>query len=136
MTGLLRPISGHKITQHFDGDNDHEPAGFLARDVKGPRRARTRRFKDSTAVAHLHRAVDIKCPPGTPILAPERGTIVARGKYKSTGEHYLMLQIRPGTVLFFTHLSRRLVHVGDPVVRGQEIALSGNTGMTTGPHLH
>lgn len=136
MPGLLRPIIGHDVTQGFAGHHEFEAAGFLTRDQSGPRRGRSRNFQDSTPVAHLHGAVDIKCPPGTPVLAPERGTIVKRGRYTSTGEKYLMLQIRPGTILFFTHLRRRLVHVGDTVMRGQQIALTGNTGMTTGPHLH
>lgn len=136
MTGLLRPIAGHQVTQEFDGDHHFEPAGSLGSDAVGPRRARRKPFHGGVARAHLHGGVDIKCDPGTTIRAPERGKVVATGRYKETGEKYLMLQIRRGTVLFFTHLSAHIAHEKDRVERGDPIALSGNTGMSTGPHLH
>ena len=136
MAGLLRPVSGHRTTQGFAGQHRFEPAGFVARDSVGPRRARRRAFLNSVAFAHLHGAIDIKCPVGTQIIAPEAGRIVAASTYDRTGERYLMLEIRPGTILFFTHLSSFSADIGEHVVRGQEIARSGNSGMSTGPHLH
>ena len=136
MAGLQWPISGRQTTQGFAGQNAFEPAGFLANDVTGPRRARTRQFPNSAAFAHLHGAIDIGCPIGTQVVAPEAGEIVAAGTYASTGEHYMMLEVRPGTILFFTHLHTFRAQVGQRVARGAEIARSGNSGMSTGPHLH
>jgi murein DD-endopeptidase MepM/ murein hydrolase activator NlpD len=114
-----------------------EPRGYVERD-DGPWRFRRLAFGGAELVDHFHPGVDIACPIGTTIVAPEAGRIVAAGTYSSTGEHYLMLQVRLGTVLFFTHLKAGglLVRVGQHVVRGQRLALSGNSGMSTGPHLH
>jgi murein DD-endopeptidase MepM/ murein hydrolase activator NlpD len=141
MAGLLWPIAGHHTTQRFAGEHPFEPALFLATDAVGPRRARSRPFPNSVPFKHLHGAIDIGCPIGTKVFAPEAGKIVAADRYSETGENYLMLQIRPGTILFFTHLNvkdldRFRAKVGRHVRRGQVIARSGNTGMSTGPHLH
>jgi murein DD-endopeptidase MepM/ murein hydrolase activator NlpD len=140
MAGLLWPIAGDpKTNQQFDGDHPLEPAGFLIRDGTGPRRARSRRFPDAVRFEHLHGGVDIDCEPGTPVRAPEAGRIVVAGTYEKTGEHFMMLQIKPGTVLFFTHL-RPLnefdAQEGQHVERGVQIARSGRSGHVTGPHLH
>jgi len=139
MPGLLSPIAGHKISQDFVGDNDFEPTLFLATDARGLRRARALAFGHAVQQRHLHGAIDIRCDVGTPILAPQRGRIARRGNYPETGENYMMLEIRPGTVLFFTHLSEftsKDAKEGDRVAQGAQIALSGNSGRSTGPHLH
>jgi murein DD-endopeptidase MepM/ murein hydrolase activator NlpD len=136
MTGLLWPIDGHAITQWFDGDNPFEPPGFVLRDPTRPRVVRRTAFPGAVAQQHLHGAIDIGCPIGTPILAPEAGRIVAASTYLSTGEHYMMLEVRKGTILFFTHLKSFTVPAGHAVARGQEIGRTGNSGMSTGPHLH
>jgi len=136
MAGLLWPIEGHAITQFFDGNNPFEPPGFVLRDPTRPRLVRRTAFPGGVAQEHLHGAIDIGCPIGTPILAPEGGRIVAAGTYLSTGEHYMMLEIKRGTILFFTHLKSFTVPVGHAVARGQEIGRTGNSGMSTGPHLH
>jgi murein DD-endopeptidase MepM/ murein hydrolase activator NlpD len=136
MAGLIRPISGHHLTQGFNGRHPFEPAGFLASDNRGPRRARRREFLNGVPFNHLHGAIDIGCPIGTKIVAPEAGRIVRIDRFP-TDELFLMLQIRPGTILFFTHLDSASVQKGDDVVQGQEIARSGNSGkLSTGAHLH
>ena len=140
MPGLRPPLPDHfLITQRFNGDHDFEPEGFLAVDGGGPRRARKKEFPNSVHHARLHGGIDIKCDIGTVIRAPERGKVVLADHYDVHGkkEQFLMLRIRPGTILFFTHLSdNKVVPVGTMVERGDPIALSGNSGMSTGPHLH
>ena len=136
MAGLLWPIRDHHTTQRFAGEHPFEPALYLARDAVGPRRARSRPFPSAVHYPHVHGALDISCPIGTRVFAPESGRIVAADTYDSTGENYMMLQIKPGTIVFFTHLDEFKVKVGRRVERGQVIARSGNTGMSTGPHLH
>jgi murein DD-endopeptidase MepM/ murein hydrolase activator NlpD len=133
---LLLPTPGTNITQAFDGSHPFEAAGFLQSDAGGARRARRSQFAGGSPCAHLHGAIDFGCRIGTPVLAPEAGKIVLSGVYPSTGENYMMLQIRPGTILFFTHLSGFIAAVGRTVNRGAAIAWSGNSGKSTGPHLH
>jgi len=136
MAGLLWPIKGHHTTQRFAGQHEFEPALFMVSDGTRPRRARSRKFPGSTPFEHLHGAIDIGCDIGTKVFAPEAGKIVRARQYPG-GENYMMLEIKPGTILFFTHLDSFKVKEGRHVKRGQVIALSGNTGeMTTGPHLH
>src|SRR5947207_10972865 len=105
MAGLLWPVSGHPTTQGFTGTVKYEPLGYLRSDEVGPRYARRTEFAAGLVQGHLHGAIDIGCPIGTPVLAPEAGRIVAASTYPSTGERFMMLAIRPGTILFFTHLS-------------------------------
>jgi hypothetical protein len=136
MAGLLWPIEGHHTTQRFAGKHAFEPELFLAIDGVGPRRARAKLFEGGVRFAHVHGAIDIGCDVGTKVFAPEAGRIVAASSYESTGENFMMLQIKPGTILFFTHLDAFKAKVGHRVKRGQLIARSGNTGMSTGPHLH
>lgn len=110
---------------------------MLATDTRGPRRARLRGFQGGVFMAHLHGALDLHCGVGTRVIAPQRGTIVLSGTYTGTGENFMMLQIKPGTILFFTHLSLPFTsHIGDFVEAGDEIARSGDSGIGTGPHLH
>lgn len=138
MSGLRWPVaSTFGISQHFDGDSLYEPAGYLRIDTEGHASYCSRAWLPNAQKRnHLHGAVDVPCPVGTVIVAPEASILVAAGTYASTGEHYAMLQIRPGVILFFTHLSKCLFPVGKKLTRGQGFALSGNSGMSTGPHLH
>lgn len=82
-----------------------------------------------------HEGVDKVAPVGTPVLATAPGTVaVSRywGHYGLTVE----LQHEWGFTTRYAHLSRLLVQVGDTVEVGQAIGLLGNTGRSTGPHLH
>lgn len=82
-----------------------------------------------------HNGTDIAVPVGTPIVAPEDGKVTL-ANYTESGGHQLRLELATGYVVGFAHLSKRLVQEGDTVQRGQTVALSGNTGRTTGPHVH
>lgn len=140
MSGLARPYAGtHPVSQPFIGQNVYEPAGYLA---PGGLRAQKAWKSGWTKFAHLHMAQDLPMPIGTDLLAPCAGVIVAEGTYASTGEHYLMIRIHKDaasqTVIFYTHIrdGGLLLPVGRRVTAGQHVAESGNSGMSTGPHLH
>ena len=83
----------------------------------------------------FHTGVDIAVPEGTEVHAAAPGTVTWAG---TRGGYGLLVIIDHGDgySTYYGHLSRILVHVGQFVEVGQVIALSGNTGLSTGPHLH
>jgi murein DD-endopeptidase MepM/ murein hydrolase activator NlpD len=84
----------------------------------------------------VHRGYDMAAPVGTPIVAPAAGTVILADPdlYYEGGS--VFLDHGHGLVSVFMHLSEVDVKAGDVVERGDPLAKSGNTGRTTGPHLH
>jgi murein DD-endopeptidase MepM/ murein hydrolase activator NlpD len=82
----------------------------------------------------FHTGVDFAVPVGTEVLAAANGTIMPSGWGKSYGLQ-LVCRVKGGFVIY-AHLSKTLVKPGDKVKKNQVIGLSGNTGNSTGPHLH
>ena len=83
----------------------------------------------------MHEGVDFMVPPGTPVYASAGGVVVYADYHPQYGN---MVEIDHGKdiVTRYAHTSKLMVKVGQMVRRGQEIALSGSTGRSTGPHLH
>lgn len=83
----------------------------------------------------LHTGLDFPSDTGTPILAAAGGVIVTQEYHAAYGN---MVEVDHGNELVtrYAHASRVLVKKGDLVKRGQKIAEVGNTGRSTGPHLH
>lgn len=88
---------------------------------------------ESTSV---HRGYDMAVPTGTPIVAPASGVVILSDPdlYYEGGS--VFLDHGGGLVSVFMHMSRVEVKAGDFVDTGDPLGLSGNTGRTTGPHLH
>ncbi len=82
-----------------------------------------------------HKGVDIGVPVGTQIVAVKSGTVV-EAKYTSDYGYYVTIDHGNGVQTRYAHNSQNVVEVGQVVSAGQVIALSGNTGRSTGPHLH
>lgn len=82
-----------------------------------------------------HNGVDLATPTGTKVLATGDGIVTRVATHKYAGK-YLVLDYNGPYGARFLHLSKVLVKKGQKVKRGQVIALSGNTGRTTGAHLH
>ncbi len=83
-----------------------------------------------------HKGVDFAMPTGTPIIAPADG-IVEKVAYQASGAgRYIIIRHSREYQTVYMHLSKPLVKAGQSIKRGQRIALSGNTGRSTGPHLH
>ena len=82
-----------------------------------------------------HRGIDIATREGTPVYAPATGVVVYAGQDDVLG---LMLTVDHGGGFktIYGHNSRLNVRIGDKVSRGEVIALTGNTGESTAPHLH
>ena len=88
-----------------------------------------------TGKREYHKGIDISCPSGTPIYAPAQGTISFAGVQGGYGR---MIKMSHGANLStrYAHLKRPTVKKGQVVTRGELIGYAGNTGRSTGPHLH
>lgn len=82
-----------------------------------------------------HNGVDLAAPMGTEIMSTGDGTVTRVGNHPYAGR-YVDIKHSSSFETRYLHLSKVLVKRGQRVKRGQKIALSGNTGRTTGPHLH
>lgn len=95
----------------------------------------TRSSPWSGAGSEYHSGLDIGAARGTPVMAPAPGTVVFAGPHYEYG---ITLIIDHGHDIksLYGHLSRIDVAVGRQVARGQVVAVTGNTGRSSGPHLH
>ncbi|MDT9587432.1 MAG: murein DD-endopeptidase MepM [Candidatus Arsenophonus melophagi] len=82
-----------------------------------------------------HQGVDFSMPVGTPILAVGDGEVIM-AKYSGLAGNYIVIRHGHQYTTRYMHLRKLLVKPGQKIKRGERIALSGNTGRTTGPHLH
>ncbi|MBR4720070.1 MAG: M23 family metallopeptidase [Lachnospiraceae bacterium] len=108
----LKPISGGRLS-----------SGFGKR--KAPKKG----------ASTYHKGIDWATPVGTAVCASSGGTVTTAGWGRGYG-YVVMIQHPDGKQTRYGHLSKILVKSGQTVKQGQKIALSGNTGVSTGPHLH
>ena len=83
----------------------------------------------------FHRAVDFAASVGTTVFTPASGTVARVWTDTSCGNG-LRITHADGYETVYCHLSQVLVAQGEPVQAGCAVAKTGNTGRTTGPHLH
>ncbi|MFL5402938.1 MAG: peptidoglycan DD-metalloendopeptidase family protein [Gemmatimonadales bacterium] len=86
-------------------------------------------------MARPHEGIDVSAPMGSPIEAPAAGVVTDAGWETGYG-NTIVIDHGFGIVTKFAHASKLLVKTGQRVSRGQRIALVGNSGLATGPHLH
>lgn len=91
-----------------------------------------------TQSLHGYNAVDLGTPVGTPVHAAAAGTVIVSKSSGWNGGYgrYIVIRHPNGTQTLYAHLSQNNVVVGTVVGQGDVIAVSGNTGRSTGPHLH
>ena len=82
-----------------------------------------------------HLGVDIAAPEGTPVYASAEGRVKKAESLKGWGK-LLVLEHAGGFSTFYAHMKAFEVKAGDKVSRGQVVGSVGNTGQSTGPHLH
>ena len=95
----------------------------------GPRTAPT------AGASSFHKGIDIPCPIGSGVIAVADGT-VAVAEYRGTTGNCVSIHHGNGLFTRYYHLSAFNCKVGDIVTAGQTIGFSGNTGVSTSPHLH
>jgi murein DD-endopeptidase MepM/ murein hydrolase activator NlpD len=93
------------------------------------------RLDPYTADRVMHAGMDIAAPHGKEVFAPSDGTVVFSGLEGGYG-NVIVIDHGYGIKTRYGHLAKLLVKAGDRVKRGSHIAAVGNTGRSTGPHLH
>lgn len=86
-------------------------------------------------VRKFHTGIDIPKTKGTSVYATGNGIVIGKG-YDSGYGNYIEISHAGGFRSFYAHLSKALVNIGDSVSIAQQIACVGNTGISTGSHLH
>jgi len=87
-------------------------------------------------IAKMHTGLDFSADIGTEIYATGDGTIEAVDSKLSGYGHHVIIQHGYGFESLYAHMSKVIVRPGEKVTRGQVIGYVGNTGASTGPHLH
>lgn len=87
---------------------------------------------------HGYNGIDIAAPTGTPLLASAAGTVIIAKTSGYNGGYGLYVAIKHGngTQTVYGHMSKINVKVGDQVKQGEIIGAVGDTGRSTGPHVH
>lgn len=83
----------------------------------------------------FHTGIDIAVPYGTPVYAAESGVVEFSGWSEGYG-NLVIIRHRDNSLTYYGHNLELLVKVGEQLKQGKVIAFSGNSGMSTGPHLH
>lgn len=104
-------------------------SGYFLRPIVGGRKSQN---------IHGYNAIDIAAPTGTSVLAAASGEVIISRTYGYNGGYgqYIVIRHNNGTQTLYAHLSENYVFAGSRVVQGQVIGGVGNTGRSTGPHLH
>lgn len=108
----IKPISGGRLSSGFG-----------------------RRKSPTKGASSYHKGVDWATPVGTAVMASSAGTVAKAGWGSGYG-YVVYINHADGRQTRYGHLSKVLVTPGQTVSQGQKIALSGNTGVSTGPHIH
>jgi murein DD-endopeptidase MepM/ murein hydrolase activator NlpD len=116
-------------TKILDSYVNTTPNGFFVRPVNGGRR---------TQGIHGHNGIDIASTPGTPVMAAASGrVIVARNSGYNGGYGRMVIMMHEGNIqTVYAHLRAVYVTTGQEITQGTVIGELGNTGRSTGPHLH
>jgi murein DD-endopeptidase MepM/ murein hydrolase activator NlpD len=93
------------------------------------------RRSPTDGTVRMHEGLDIANRPGTPIKSPADGTVLFSDAKSGYGQ-VLVIDHGYGLTTWYGHVRKRLVNKGQRIRRGELIALLGNSGRSTGPHLH
>jgi murein DD-endopeptidase MepM/ murein hydrolase activator NlpD len=93
------------------------------------------RIAPTAGASTYHKGIDISTSIGTSVLATQKGKVVI-AQYSSSAGNFISIYHGNGVYSYYMHCSQLLVSVGNHVKKGQIIAKSGSTGVSTGPHLH
>ena len=115
-----------KLTSNYGGPSY---AGYYLRPISGGRK---------TQGIHGHNGIDLASYAGAPVFASADGTVIISRNSGWNGGYgkYIVISHTNGTQTLYSHLNATNVSVGSKVKQGETIGFVGNTGKSTGPHLH
>ncbi|GIV82004.1 MAG: hypothetical protein KatS3mg051_1358 [Anaerolineae bacterium] len=93
------------------------------------------RYRITQDFSWNHGGIDLAVPPGTPVFAAGGGTVIFSG-WSTWGYGYTVVIAHGSTLSLYGHLNGAFVGCGETVTAGQNIAVTGNSGRSSGPHLH
>lgn len=88
-----------------------------------------------TGAITFHDGVDIAVPTGTALYSAVKGTVI-QSRYSDSAGNMITVKTDSGWEITFMHMDSRAVSAGEKIDQGQYVGTSGNTGNSTGPHLH
>lgn len=124
----VRTTTTARVTSRLRGASGPAIDGYYIRPVDGRR----------TQGLHGYNGLDFGAPRGTPVFASASGQVIVARSFGYNGGYgeYVVISHNNGTQTLYGHLSKVGVTVGEFVGQGQYIGDVGNTGRSTGPHLH
>ena len=126
----------------FQATGDKYPSYWSADGVEVPHRLKNSPLADYEQVTSLlrdrpsHHGMDFKVPVGTPIVSAFDGVVTRVNWNWAANGNCVEVQHKDGVLAKYLHLSKNEVVAGAKVSAGEVIGLTGNTGRSTGPHLH
>lgn len=130
---------GDKEANWYDGAGKNIRRSLMKTPVEGARISSTfgPRTHPVLGYTRIHKGTDFATPVGTPVFASGGGKVTFVGVHGGHG-NYVAIEHSPTLATSYAHLSQygAGIAVGAEVVQGQQIALTGNTGLSSGPHLH
>lgn len=94
------------------------------------------RTNPATGKKRAHNGIDFAAEKGADVLAAADGSVYRTGFDSDNGNYVILYHVMSGEYTYYTHCQEILVAEGNSVTAGQKIATVGNTGRSTGPHLH
>ncbi len=139
MAALSLPARSNEAPEYFDAKGESAKGLLMKTPVDGARISSRfgNRFHPVLGYTRMHPGVDFAVPTGTPVMAAGAGTIQFMGRAGGLGNNVQIVHGN-GYATSYSHLSRFApgMRRGARVRQGQVFAYSGNTGLSTGPHLH
>jgi len=136
---LYRFTPPGQATDWFDGSGRNIRRSLMRTPVEGARVSSTFGMRDHPVLGftRMHKGTDFATPVGTPVYASGAGKVTWMAPRGDFG-NFVTIQHTPMLETAYAHLDKFAdgMKVGSDVSQGQQIGLTGNTGLTSGPHLH
>ncbi len=136
---LYRHVRPDGAVDYYGPDGSGVRTALLRTPVNGARLSSCYGMRRHPVLGYsrMHRGIDFAAPVGTPVYAAGTGRVGVIGRNRGYG-NYIRIDHRGGYATAYGHLSRfaRGLQQGSPVKQGAVIGYVGNTGLSTGPHLH